>query len=132
MRAVLVLMMVSFSISAFAADEIRCAANDGVGIDREYIEKQVAKASCYEASRIVESCATGGAMDVLTTGFAIDVCDKATGRLSAADKELKARMLERCKQVCDERTDGLMCISQPAFCRLNVSRFLYSVRSNEN
>lgn len=141
-------MVLGFSFQAFSAEtgnksvkrkiasaEIKCAANpnEGIGIDPEYIEKQVKEAkSCYEASNIVESCGAGSSMDSMTTSAAISLCDKLTGKLSKADANLKKLMGDRCSKVCNPQTDGTMCISQQAFCRLDVSKFLNSVNSQMN
>lgn len=141
-------VVLGFSFSAFSAEttnksvkrkiaseEIKCAANpnEGIGIDPEYIEKQV-KASkyCYEASHIVESCGAGSSMDSMTTSAAITVCDKLAGKLSKADANLKKLMGDRCSRVCNPQTDGTLCLSQQAFCRLDVSKFINSVNTPIN
>ena len=141
-------MVLGFSYSGFAAEtanksvkrkiaseEVKCAANpnEGIGIDPDYIEKQVKAAkSCYEASHIVEMCGAGSSMDNMTTSAAISVCDKLTGKLSKADANLKKLMGDRCSKVCNPETDGTLCMSQQAFCRLDVSKFINSVNSSIN
>ena len=153
-KVLAVLMMFSISVLTFAAEktvektekkqilrkiaseqEVKCAANpnEGIGIDPDYIEKQVSKASsCYEESHIVESCGAGSSLDGITTAFAIKVCDKFAGKLSKADTDLKKRMSTRCNSVCNPETDGTMCNSQQSFCRLDVSKFISSVTYKEN
>lgn len=136
MRILLAMLMIaSFSAPAFAADDIKCSENpnSGIGIDPEYIGKQVAKASsCHEASRIVESCAAGSTLDTSTVPDAIALCDKLTGVLSKSDADLKHRMSTRCYSVCNPKTEGTMCISQQVFCQLDVSKFLNSVSESRH
>ncbi len=136
-------VVLGFSVSAFSAEttnksvkrkiaseEIKCAANpnEDIGIDPDYIEKQVkASKSCFEASHIVESCGAGSSIDNMTTSAAIAVCDKLAGKLSKSDANLKKLMRDRCSRVCNPQTDGTLCISQQAFCRLHVSKFINSV-----
>lgn len=144
MRTFLAMMVLMFSFSTISAvaapdkkinrkmasEEIKCSAkpNEGIGIDPDYIVKQVkAASSCYQASAVVENCGAGSSMDSITTGAAIEVCDKLTGKLSASDNTLKKSMLKRCAQVCSLQDDGTMCIAQQAFCRLDVSKFLNTV-----
>ena len=145
-KILMVVLMMVFSTSAFSADtksvkrkiaseEIKCSANpnEGIGIDPDYIEKQVKSAqSCYEASHIVESCGAGSSMDNMTTSVAISLCDKLTGKLNKADTNLRKLMEDRCSKVCNPQTDGTMCMSQQAFCRLDVSKFMNSVSSKNN
>lgn len=139
-------LVFSFSLSSMAAPpkradrkiasaEIKCAENpsDGPGIDPDFVIKQVqAQSTCYHASEIVENCAAGSSMDSPMTGAAIAVCDKLAGKLSKPDAALKKTMLARCEKVCDPKNDGTLCISQQAFCRLDVSQFLNSVNNKIN
>jgi hypothetical protein len=118
-----------------ASDDIKCAAdpNQGIGIDPDFVIKQVqAATSCYQASHIVESCGAGSSMDGGTTSAAADFCDKQTGKLSNSDVALQKSMLERCRKVCNPQTDGTLCISQQAFCNLDVAKFMNSVNSKNN
>ncbi len=141
-----VVLMMVLSTAAFSADimsvkrkiafaETKCSENPnkGIGIDPDYIEEQINSVQfCYQASDIVESCGAGSSMDNRTTGAAISLCDKLTGELNTADINLKNLMEDRCSKVCNPQTDGTICISQQAFCRLDVSKFMNSVNRKNN
>jgi hypothetical protein len=71
-------------------------------------------------------------MDNAITSPAIVKCDKEAGKLSKADADLKKRMVNRCSSVCNPQTDGTMCISSQAFCRLDVSKFINAVNSQNH
>jgi hypothetical protein len=115
------------SPSAPCKEEIKCSEN-GQDMDDDYIIKQVEKSgSCSKAAEAVENCGFGSSKDNATTGAAIQVCDKESGKMSGADKSMRAAMTKRCEKVCNPRKEGTLCQSSISFCKLNVAKFMNGV-----
>lgn len=131
MRAFFVLIVISFSMSAFAADCVDSKGKDITSKPDVFQAEIAKKKSCYEAKELAEACAYASGIDVSTAEIAYGICsaELTKQKPTKANKTLLALMKNACTNKY-RNEPGSMYRSMNAYCHLTSIEFVVNLATS--
>lgn len=118
--------ILAFNIMSTAFADTACSTSM-----EEMVTQISSLTNCDEAISTARTCAWGSSADTQTVVAAESVCEKDLKDITVSDSALKLEMTKRCASLCNPQTDGTLCLSSQAFCRLNVVEFILQFYRND-
>lgn len=126
--SLLLVPCLTFSISANAIT--KCPVKAGTGYSAKVEKLATNASSCNQASEIVNACAMGPSMNIVTVTAAITRCEKDVSKMSQEDAQAYSYLTKKC---ADKYTSSTETSDRSGylFCHLSVTKLFVELLSKE-